>query len=275
MTPLERRAQVVEEYRQLIGLPTLPGVTSEAGVVLDWGTLTAALSGELVDLRERSATVSLLAPGLVQGRWRWKRGDLRFDLEATVSGRGPHAAREHLLWEATNVSRYPIPFERVTSGPGDLAVIGTRRPPDIIIWVYRNVSLLLHTDQTHQTGVEALAHLIQRVMEGHVVARLAAYLPRPESVEVSPQRIRVGETTTATIRGTFPPSVFSEIGSTGPTLRAEADSPQAVTFRAAAPGRADIEVMIADENTLLSPFYEFHVDVLPAEGTLDPAPSRR
>jgi hypothetical protein len=272
MTPLERRAQVVEEYRRLIGLDALPGETSEQGVVLDWNTLTAAVSAELTDLRERSATVSLLAPGLVQGRWRWKRGDLRFDLEATVSGSGPRAAREFLLWQATNCSRYPIPYERVASGPGDIALIGLERPADTIKWAYRNVSLWLDTGHTHQTGVEALAHIIQRVMERHVVARLVAYLPRPESVEVSPQRIRVGETTAVTIRGTFPPSVFSEIRSIGPRLRSEASSPQAETFRAAAPGRADIEVMIADEDTLLSPFYEFHVDVLPAEGTPDPAP---
>jgi hypothetical protein len=260
----ERR--VVRAFRVQIGMDTLPTPAPDEGVRYDWRDLIKDVAPETRGFKAGAPWIVLLAPGLMQGGWTWKRAGQALYLEIVVSGQGPEPAREHLITLASTSSRHPIPWAREPGGPGDLAVYSTTgTPPSSIMWVYRNVSANLYSVDGGEPAVEPLARAVQRVMERHLVAKVSTYLPRPDRVEISPRRVALGDKVAVTIRGALPQAVICEIRPKDARyLRLVSQTATAAVLEARAPGTAGIAVRIGDEDTLLSPFYDFSVDILPA-----------
>jgi hypothetical protein len=257
------------EFRKSLGIDDLPGLESTAGVVLDWCSLPAALAPQLGDLREDLPSpdlFSLLGPGRAQMGWSWRRGERHLLLEVLVSGTGPAAAREHLLrlvdsWQMTPMPHYhpPEPF-------GDLALC-IRDPPEYMMWVFRNVCVKVDSHGLDLVPLAPIARAVQELMERHTVPDIAPHIPRPAAIDVSAERIRVGEVVEVTLRRN--PDVAA---TTSFTMVPDLDALGVVkarglswSFRGKKPGKASIEVILAHDNTLLSPPLEVVIEVLPAE----------
>jgi hypothetical protein len=256
---------VMRAFRAQIGMDSLPMPARDEGVRYDWRDLVTDVAAQTRAFKGGPPWIDFLSSGVMQAGWTWKRKEEQVHLEIVVSSHGATPAREHLITLASTSSRFPIPWAREPGGPGDLAVYSTTgRPPGSIMWVYRNVCANLYSMDA-EAVVEPLARAVQKVMERHLVSSVSGYVPRPDEVEISARQIRVGETLQVTIRGSLPGSVISDISPTDPRrLRIQSSTPLAATLKGEAVGHAGVEVLIGDERTLLSPFYDFSVDILPA-----------
>lgn len=259
-------------FKERIQFSSLPVMSPSEGVRANWNELPAVLSAIVKGKRPYHDSVHISQSGLGEREtiWRLKEGTL--SVEIFVSGEGPAGARQAFIARASSTTMWKIPYERAPVQLGDLAICSPSSPSRVVMWVYRNVFIVLHNDGT-SIDVRPAAQAIQRFMEAHRVSRLADQLPFVDQVKVSAREIHIGdEFKVAIVLGKTTPldSVETDFTSsfdpktTQPRLAQVSRSPLEVTYKATMAGQATIDVQVMDRKTLLSPPVSITVDVLPA-----------
>ncbi len=256
----------IDDFKNRIGFSKLTDVDPFKGVRASWGQLPIVLAPQLPGLKLSSAKTYPIAPGLAEGSWTWKRGDSTFSVSAFVSGTGATRARDQLVSLATNTMMVKIPYDKGPVDLGDLSIQDSVAPVEQIIWVSHNVCVLVRDDGTG-TRVEPVARSIQRLMETHLVDRLADHVPRFESVKASPKKVHVGSTLEVSVvlgSGTSIDNVSIAFTQDEPKLLEQMERrPLSTTYRARKAGQTQVGVSIVDRKTMLSPDIAVTVDILP------------
>ncbi len=279
----------IENFKKRVGWELLsePGAD---GVKADWSLLPSALASEVSGLRRdrglfpESDQMYPTEPGLAEANWCWTRGLKRLDLTVFVSGVGSQGARARLLRLATDTSTVESTFPVGPAGLGELAIQSLSS--DMVAWVFRNVCVEASRGEAG-TDVFQAARRIQAFMEAHVVRDLARHVPRVAAIDVSPKPIRVGDIVTVSVRmaGDAPASSFLVKFLEALKPRFDPLDPNQVEkalrsgiglldplganglearYKATDSGRTEVEIMVADSKTLLSPKAGVFIDVLPA-----------
>jgi hypothetical protein len=237
-------------------------------VKADWRQLPDLLRTEVKGLRFDWQQTYPLAPGLVTMILGWKRRERQITAEVFVSGTGPGPARERLLKIATDTTKMECDMDLGPADLGDLSIQDVSPPFEELIWVFRNVCVMINNDGT---GPEILpmARRIQTFMEAHVVKDLARHVPSVIGIEISPTPVRLGDT--VSVRAKLAPDAApaAELLTEYRLAGADLLSPIArkgleATFMAREAGHTAFEILVVDRKTLLSPKAGVVIDVLPA-----------
>jgi len=260
------------DFIKRIGYSTLAAVNPSDGVRANWDELPVSLAGIVKGkpANQNRASTSKSGSGSRSFSWKDKKGT--FLIEVYVSGTGATGAHQALLARASATMMMKIPYERRPAPLGDLAIHDPRFPSEIVMWVYRNVFVLV-SDGGTASDVGPAAQAIQRFMEAREVPRLVEHLPVVEKLKVSPDQIRVGDVFQVTIvlgKNTALESVttdFSEVldaNTMEDKLEFLTRTPLTATFKAEKAGQTHVDVPVMDRKTLLSPPLSVTINVLPA-----------
>jgi hypothetical protein len=208
-----------------------------------------------------------LKAGMGAAHWIWKRRERNLSVEVFVSGTGPSGARQRLIEIATNTTmvenRMVVARERV----GELAIEDLSRDGNDIDWVFRNVCVSVH-HQGSGPDLVSVARRIQSFLVAHLSPDVASHVPKIASIEISKKVIRPGDT--FEVRVLLPHGVRSDQLSidvrpaSWPMLDPIEYRETSVVFQATDPGPAELDVIVLDPVTLLSPKAGVVIDVLPA-----------
>jgi hypothetical protein len=193
-------------------------------------------------------------------------GALALVTESCTSA-GPAGAHQALLARASATMMLKIPYERRPARLGDLAIHDPRNPSQGVMWVYRNVCVVLDNDGT-TLDVGPAAQAIQRFMEAHQVSRLADHLPAVDQVKLSANEIHVGDEFQVSItlgKHTPPDSVITDFDEAlQHKLELLTTTPLTATYKAKTPGQTRVDIPVVDRKTLLSPPLSVTINILPA-----------
>jgi hypothetical protein len=264
----ERR---IESFLERVGFARLAGVAGSDGIRVDWSILHAELSRRLSKMRPAFSNVYLLASGLVEADWGWKRADEHVAMSIVVSGSGFTAVHRHLFSRSTETTMVRIPYGPGPKDLGDLALRNQAAGTDLIMWVYRNVFVHVEGDVA-KMDLEPIARVIQRFMEEHRVPRVAEHLPRVDRIQTSAKQVHVGDVWQVSLelgRNTPVDSVTIELDEDHDRrgeylLEPTRSSGLRSSYQARAPGTARLDIRVADRKTLLSPPLSASVEILPA-----------
>jgi len=268
--PMDHNA--LSDFKSRIGFSKLAELAGSDGVRANWDDLPKVLGGITKGKRAYSdrANPTQSGEGTRDISWRLKEGSLIVDV--LVSGSGPAGAQQAFLRRASATTRGKVPYDLRPGRLGDLAVCNPLNASGVVMWIYRNVYVVVDGDGTG-IDLDPAVHAIQKFMEAHKVTRLADHLPVVEHVKVSKQQIHVGEEFQVTIvlgKQTPLDSVltdFSEVldpKTMEDKLELMTSTALSATFRAEKPGQTHIDVPVMDRKTLLSPPLRVTIDVLPA-----------
>jgi hypothetical protein len=265
-----------ERFKTRVGFAKLATMGGPDGVRADWDELPRALAAELKDLKIEGPRTFSARSGHAESDWRWTRhGETVLTANISVF-HNALAAQEGLLSMAENTNPVEIPYGAGPTNLGDLAIAGRETPFTVVIWVYRNVCVLV---ENHRSGIglDRIARAVQAFMSAHHVPRLSEYLPRVHAVDVTPTRktVHVGDELHVSIAlspETPPESVATQFREAiadlpppfDPRLRQVAQEPLAVRYRAEHAGKTRVDISVVDRKTLLSPALSVTIDVLPA-----------
>ena len=256
-----------ERFKRKIDLDAVPGLDATDGVRADWSRLAEILRAEIKGLQLEWTQVHASQSGLGQSDWTWRRRQRQVSISVFVSGTGPRGAREQLVELATDTTMMESPLVRGPEGLGDVAVQYMDRPYENVIWVFRNVCVEVDNEDT---GVEImpLVHRIQAFMQQHLVPAIADHVPVVARVDVSPSPVTVGQTVTVSVQLSGEPRserLATTVRERGfPRLEWISEEGLGATLEAVQPGRAELDIIVIDEKTLLSPRVAVFLDVLPA-----------
>lgn len=266
--------QRIDEFKARVGFASLAAITGADGVAADWTELPRRLAPHIAGKRVDAMQIVPMAPGLAKTEMVWREGARQVDVSVFVSGTGPGAAHDQLLSLASATMMMKIPYQPGPEGLGDLSVRHLVPPGDRLMWVYRNVCVLIDNEGSG-VDLEPVARTVQQFMRSHWVARLAPHLPALERIDVSPKQAHVGDEirVAVTLAKTTPAaSVETRIADVGEparegsTYRLEvlSSQPLAAVYKAREPGRARVDVSVIDRKTLLSPPASINIDILAA-----------
>ena len=260
----------IELFLKRVDFARLEHVTGVDGVCAVWSELEKKLDKTFSGLRRFASDVDLLDRGLVGTHWVWRRGERNVSVAISVSSAGFAAVHEKLFTSSTETTMVRIPYGRGPRDLGDLALRHRVDSGDLIMWVYRNVFVLIDGDGPG-LDLEPTARLIQQFMEARRVRRLAEHLPRVDRMDVSGRQVRVGDEWTVTL------VLAKDVDADRVVVEFEQDrdadeflldrlrsSHLSAAYRALAPGTARVEIRVVDKNTLLSPPLAATVEILPA-----------
>jgi hypothetical protein len=256
----------LETFKRRVDFDSVPGLDAKDGVNADWHRLPGVLAAELKDLRLFLHDTFPVKAGLAMANWDWKRGERQASVSVYVFGDGPLGARDQFLQLATNTSRVESAFVRGPEDLGELSAEYMSRSSEDLIWVFRNVCVRI---SNHSTGVAILpiARRVQAFMKGHLVQNLAAHVPKVAHIDLSPNPARLGDTVILKVRMANQASGGQYLTDfnqgTSDLLQVIKEDGLVATFEAHESGRAQIEVLIVDPKTLLSPKAGVVFDVLP------------
>ena len=259
-------SDAVDDFKERIGIKTVPGLDATDGIRADWQALPTVISRQVSPLKLHWNQVIPIEPGLAKATFSWKRGTGSIEVWVFVSGIGPGHVREHLVLLASRTSRLTIPYERGPAHLGDVAIQHVAGPSTTINWTFRNV--LVHVDNAGTgTPVEPIARAIQQYMEEHLAERISSYAPKVDDLEVVPRSIRVGDEVRLRVmlaKGTLAETLETSIDQGSERLlNAENITALSGTYRAKRPGRSRIDILLVDRKTLLSPALSVPIEVLP------------
>jgi hypothetical protein len=263
----EFHREKVADFKALVGIDGLAGRDATDGVLADWRELTPILSEDLRGLRFLGYDASPLKSGIGEANWDWKRREDGISVEVYVCGTGAAGARARLIEKATNTTTVKSHMAPALEKVGELAVEHESHDGDDILWVFRNVCVSV-CKFGRGPKVISVARRIQSFLAAHLVSNLAARVPRIAKIEVSKNPIRVGDT--FEVRVVLPSDLrlrdhTIEIRpASWPMLDPIEYGETSVVFRATDPGPAELDVIVLDPVTLLSPRAGVVIDVLPA-----------
>lgn len=244
----------VELLRDRLGLNDRTFPDDGRGVALPWATADLQpLVGDAWRLL-RDDTMYPLEPGEATREWVWRRGDGRVVIGVFVSSIGAAAARERLLFIATNSTMDDVPYVAGPTDLGDVATIAPGRDGDQIIWAASNVCVSIEVMGTPGVDAVAIARGVQALIDAHTVADVAAAAPRIEDVTLSAREVAVDEPVSITLRvraaaaGREPMINFHG----GEGLRTKGGLGLTTTLTSDRPGPRHLTMMVADPVTLLS-----------------------
>ena len=261
------RREKIGKFKNLVGIDQLPRLDAADGVVADWRQLTAPLSSDLRGLRLIDHGTASLKSGIGVANWDWRRRDDGFNIELFVSGTGPAGARMKLVEKSTDTttveSQMALALERV----GELAVEDRFHDGNDILWVYRNICVSI-SNFGRGPKVIAVARRIQSFLVAHLVPDIASHVPRIAGIEISKSPVRTGDTFEVQVRlpehlrpGDFTIDIRP---ASWPMLDPIEFGECSTVFHATHSGRAELDVIVLDPVTLLSPQASVVIDVLPA-----------
>ncbi len=259
----------IELFLERVDFARLEHVAGVDGVCADWSALEKKLDKLFSHLRRFFADVDLLDRGLVGAHWVWRRGERSVSVSVSVSSAGFAAVHEKLFTSSTETTMVRIPYGPGPRDLGDLALRHRVEGGDLIMWVYRNVFVLLDGDAPG-LDLEPTARVIQQFMEAHHTRRLAEHLPRVDRVDLSARQVRAGDEWKVSLqpaKGTDADGVTVEFEQDDAAddypLESLRSSRLSATYRAVAPGNARVGIRVVDRRTLLSPPLSATVEILP------------
>jgi hypothetical protein len=259
----------LDDFKRRIDFSALDSRSTEDGVRADWDGLPGILHRQrpLGAKRPYADDIDIFKSGLGLRTFCWKGKDTLV-VKIHVSGIGPAGARQLLLEHASATTMGRIPYASRPGQLGDLAVHFPGNPSRLILWIYRNVFVLVDNDGTN-LDVGPAAQAIQHFMERHRVWHLLEHLPKVGEVKVSSGEIHVGDEFQVSVglgKGVTPDSLVTGFAQDmACRLRQIGRGLMTVTYRAEKPGRAIVDVLVMERKTLLSPPLTVVVDVLPGE----------
>ena len=175
---------------------------------------------------------------------------------------------ERLLEIATDTTTVESHMVQAAEPLGDLAIEHFARAGDEMVWVFRNVCVVVENDG-NGPDVLSVSRRIQAFMEAHVVADVARHVPTVTRIDLSPSPIRVGDTFRVTVHlggHVRVPELMIEFrpADASDVLDWKENRGLERTFLAREPGRTAIEIHVVDRRSLLSPKAGVVIDVLPA-----------
>ena len=257
----------IRKFKRLVGFDDLPGSDESGGVLVDWHKLPTVLADDVKGLRLDWESMSPFKSGIGTAQWTWERRDRQLHVEVFVSGTGPVAARQRLLEIATDTTTVESHMVLAGEPLGDLAIEYCARTGHEMVWVFRNVCVVVENDG-NGPNVLSVSRRIQKFMEAHVVPDVARYVPTLTRIDLSPSPIRVGDTFRVTVHLAPPvrvPQLMIEFRPTDASdvLDWEEDRGLERTFLAREPGRTALEIHVIDRKSLLSRKAGVVIDVLP------------
>jgi hypothetical protein len=255
------------KFKRLVGFDDLPGSDEPGGVLVDWHKLPTVLSDDVKGLRLDWESMSPFKSGIGTAQWTWERRDRQLHVEVFVSGTGATAARQRLLEIATDTTTVESHMVLAVEPLGDLAIEYCGRTGNDMVWVFRNVCVVVENDG-NGPDVLSVSRRIQTFMEAHVVADVARYVPAVTRIDLSPSPIRVGDTFRVTVHlggHVSVPDVMIEFrpADASDVLDWEENRGLERTFLAREAGRTGLEIHVVDRKSLLSRKAGIVIDVLP------------
>jgi hypothetical protein len=221
------------------------------GVALAWATgVLQPLVGD--GWRMLADTVYPYEPGEAKREWVWGRGDGRVVLAVFVSSVGAAAARERLLFLATETTMDEVMYVAGPTDLGDVATISPARDGDALLWAASNVCVWIRVMDASGVDVLAIARGVQALIDAHMVADVAAVAPRIEGVTLSARQVEVGEPVTIELRVRGAEGLLVDVHGLDGTHRFEHGPGLTTTLSSRRPGPHDLAMMVADPVTLLS-----------------------
>lgn len=257
----------IRKFKRLVGFDDLPGSDDPGGVRVDWQRLPKVLAEEVKGLRLDWESTHSFKPGIGTAQWTWQRRDRQLHVEVFVSGTGPVAARKRLLEIATDTTTVESHMVLANEALGDLSIEHFARTGREMVWVFRNVCVVVENDG-NGPNVVSVSRRIQAFMAAHLVRDLAAHVPRITRIDISPHPVRAADVFSVTLElagGITPDHVAIEFRQVSWTLLDPIEHKGLrALFKAEDVGRAELEIMLLDRATLLSPKAGVVIDVLPA-----------
>ena len=257
----------VRKFKRQVGFDDLPGSDEPDGVRADWHRLPAVLAEEVKGLRLDWESMNSFRTGIGSAQWTWRRRERQLHVEVFVSGTGPGGARQRLLEIATDTTTVESHMVLATEPLGDLSIEHFARTGREMVWVFRNVCVVVENDG-NGPNVLSVSRRIQAFMEAHLVRNLAAHVPRIARIDLSPDSVRSGDVFSVTLhldRGVRADQLAIEFRQVSwPLLDPIEYEDAKAMFKAEDAGRAELEIIVLDRTTLLSPKAGVVIDVLPA-----------
>ena len=257
----------IRKFKRLVGFDHLPGSDEPQGVRVDWHRLPAVLAEEVKGLRLDWESMHSFRTGIGTGQWTWLRRDRQLHVEVFVSGTGPVGARQRLLEIATDTTTVQSHMVPAIESLGDLSIEHFARTGREMVWVFHNVCVVVENDGSGP-NVLSMSRRIQAFMEAHLVRNLAVHVPRIARIDLSPNPVRSGDVFSVTleldgeVRANHFAIEFRQVS--WPLLDPIEHEGTKAVFKAEDAGRAELEIIVLDPVTLLSPKAGVVIDVLPA-----------
>jgi hypothetical protein len=243
----------VKRFKSLIGYEeALKGLNQNEGVVCEWPDPSnwEGLKGSLWKIYGETLRAERAA---VTRRWFLRQQEQTLLIEIFVSSGGPRLPAEYLLKISSSSTLPEIPFTKGPRGLGQLAIQFGNGEPKILIWTFYNVCFRIQ-QMEHKISILPLARWMQNLAEKHLAVPLGNYMPKVDKVDVSANRIRVGETVTIKvhpIQGQNPDRLLLEVGAIGDALDLIMKEGFSVGLNGKKPGQGDLEIIVADKKNLL------------------------
>jgi hypothetical protein len=244
----------VEAFKRSIGYDKIAEpLDSNKGVVLEWpDPLTSP------QLRDGSwklaAEVVLCERGGVVRKWAVQKADEVISISVFVAGDGNKAAREYLLWKASETMTVDVPYAKAAAPLGTLCVVAKGDNQDLI-WLFQNVCIQIRGMEA-AINVAEVAHWLQQLVEAHVVDNLAAYKPGVQEFKVSASRVAVGGTVHLNVILHTPAEASRYFlgldHDDGISVDTTPEDPLAARLTALRAGRNTILAQVVNKKTLLS-----------------------
>jgi hypothetical protein len=258
----------VQRFKAEIGYQRVAeALAAEPGVALDWPD-----AAEWADLKDDDWQTTRDSVKVWQGnalrRWNLQKGGGLIEVEVFVSSVGPAAALQHFLDATTSTTMARIPYTKGPEDLGHLAVWGISDQPCFLVWVFHNVCFrIIHSDLS--ADVTPMARWIQEQAAENVVPRVAERAPKIAGLELSSERIAVGERLTVRVKAaeeTDPERLQLTAGSRRQRLRWAGRDGLALQFEGLEPGAGEAEVVLLDRKNLLCAARPVRVEVVAPEG---------
>lgn len=239
---------------------------TDRGVVLDWpiSTLWGQLKNEPWQIRGDTIRVM---PGSVQHSWILNLNEEYITVDVFVSSTGQESALNFLFEKATNTSLPDIPFEKGPPELGQFAIQRIEAKPQNYIWTYYNVCFRIK--QENQTlDVLTLAQWIQNLAAKHVMDNLSEYKPKIAKVDISSEKIKVGQQVTVSIQptsGQDTERLLLEFIDVTDQLNLVSQEDFSFTFTAVKQGPGIVNLALADIKNLLCTPVNATIIVLPSD----------